>query len=179
MNAKTKQAIKIAVFGLLTLCFLALTILELLPGKTTELTVREPVTVVSAPVNVAAGMNENAVTGVLFNDSTDAITVDQLNVTLKKGKAEKEVQIPLGVTIAPHTEYRLAYSEMNVLAYSEIENLSAEIGGVQYALANAEGGSIGAGVLILLACLLVFGFLLYRSILVRVYIHQEEQLKKE
>ena len=33
MNAKTKQAIKIAVFGLLTLFFLALTVLELLPEK--------------------------------------------------------------------------------------------------------------------------------------------------
>ena len=179
MNAKTKQAIKIAVFGLLTLFFLALTVLELLPGKTTDLKIRESVSVVSVPVNVAAGLNENAVSGVLFNDSRDAITVDRLNLTLKKGKAEKEVQIPLGVTIAPHTEYRLAYSETNMLAFSEVEDVSAEIGGERYPLANAGQNGIGAGALILTACLLVFGFLLYRSILVRYYIYQEEQLKKE
>lgn len=178
MKQELKQNIKIAIFGVLTLLLLILTVLELLPGKQTDLTIKESVTVSSSLIDTASGTYENAVSGILFNDSASTITVDEITVTVSNGKNEKAIKIPLALQMAPHTEQEISLSQTDTVAYSTVEEVTAQIGGESYSLANVQKSAIGAAALILIACLLVFGFLLYRSILVRYYMYQEKKIKE-
>ncbi|MBQ9759919.1 MAG: hypothetical protein IJW16_01065 [Clostridia bacterium] len=176
MKKELKQAIKIAVLGVLTLTLLILTVLELLPGKTTALEISETVTVSSALTDTASGKYETAFAGRLFNDSSSTVTVDAINVTVENGTGERTARIPLAVQLAPRTEYVLAYSEADTAAYHTVTKVTAEVSGEVYSLANVQASAIGAAALILIACLLICGFFLYRAILVRYYMYQEAKL---
>lgn len=176
MKQEIKQDIKIAVCAALTLLLLVLTVLEIFPGKQTDLTIKETVTVSPSLVSTASATYENAISGVLFNDSSDTLSVDAISVTVGNGKDEKTIKIPFNREIAPRTTEEFSVSITDTVAYTSVEDVTAQIEGKYYILSNVKQGTVGAVTLILIALLVLLGFLLYRNILIRYYMYQEKQL---
>ena len=173
------QNVKIAVFGILTVCLLVLTVLELLPDQKTSLTVKESITVSSSLVDTSRGIYENAISGVVFNDSKESITLHSMAVTISRRNATQEIQIPLSITLAPHTQEEVHFSYFDTVAYTQVDDVWATVDGSAYSLSNLQNNLVGASVLVLLGVTLGFGFLLYRSILVRYYMYEEKKLTEQ
>lgn len=179
MKKTCLQNAKIAVFGILTVFLLVLTVLELLPEPKSDVTVKEPITVSSVLVDTSRGVYENAISGVVFNDSENTITLNSITVAVSRRNAETEIQIPLSLTLAPRVQEEILFSYFDTVAYTQVDKVTADINGDTYALSNAKSSFIGATVLVLLGLLLIFGFLLYRSILVRYYMYEEKKLTEQ
>ena len=173
------QNVKIAIFGILTVCLLALTVLEILPDQKTSLTVKEPFSVSASLIDTSRGVYENAISGVVFNDSEETITLHSVTVAISRRNATQEVQIPLSLTLAPHVQEEVRFSYFDTVAYTQVDDVWANINGSAYSLSNVQSNFVGASVLVLLGATLVVGFLLYRSILVRYYMYEEKKLTKQ
>lgn len=173
------QNVKIAIFGILTLLLLVLTVLELVPNQSTVITVKEPIAVSSVLVDTEKGIYENAISGMIFNDSEHTVTVDSVTVTVSNREQDANVQIPLSLTMIPHAQEEILFSKLDFHAFTHVDAVTAEINGDTHSLSNVQDNVIGASALILIALLLIFGFLLYRSILVRYYMYEEKKLKDQ
>lgn len=176
MKKELIQNIKIAVYGILTLLLLLLTVLELLPQKQTGLVMREPLTVSAQLIDTASGTYETALSGVLFNESDETVTAERLTVTVSDGTTEKKIDITLTDPLPPRTRREIRYSEINPNAFTTVTDVSAQIGTETHSVTNVEPSAIGLAAIILIALLAVIAFLLYRSILVRKYMNEEKKL---
>lgn len=173
------QNVKIAVFGILTVLLLVLTVLEILPEQKVDVTLKEPIAVSAVLVDTSRDVYENAISGVIFNDSKNTITLDSITVAVSKRGSETEIEIPLSLTLAPHMQEDILFSYFDTVGYTQVDEVTAKIDGNSYSLSNAQSNLIGATVLILLGALFLFGFLLYRSILVRYYMYEEKKLTEQ
>ena len=175
MKNEFLQMMKTVLLGLLTLLLLTVTVLELLPGGQTALTVKDTVAVAPSVLNSTNGTYQLLFSGTLINQSDESITVDAIDVKVSNGKEEQTVRIPLSITLQPREEYELSHSEESKISYSRIQSMTATVGGEQTSLSNANGSSFGTVTVLFIALTLIAGFLFYRCILVYHYMKIEKK----
>lgn len=169
--------LQIAVFGLLSLLFLVLTVTELLPEKSYGVTVRQPVTVSSSslsPIDAEVKDYHTQIVGSLFNPTDEAITVDSVSVTVSDGKNEKTVTVG-GFPLPARTEHEITASFEGQISYARVTEVLLMSGGETDVLPNQTASSfrIGGVVIFYLALLGIAVFLTVRAAKVRYYLYQE------
>ena len=172
------QDLKVAICSILLLVLLFLTAMELLTQEKAELTVKEPITVSSAITDTASRTYENILKGRLLNESTKTITVDSVTVTVKNRDGSKEIKLDQSFLLPAHAEQEISASTLEPTAYTDVESVTARVNGTVCSLSNAPRRTVGGVALILIALLLVAGYVLYRTILTRYYMYMEAKLTK-
>lgn len=180
MKQKVIQTIKTAVIGVLTLLLLVLTVLELIPSPDVGVSLKEPVTVYSELTDATNGIYQTAVAGVILNESEDTLKINSVTVTVTNGTQDKAIKLYLSedstafdLPVRTHREF--SKSELDTAAFTEVKSVEVEIDGKAHEISNVPEKAIETVTLILIALLLLSGYLLYRSILVTYYTFTEKK----
>lgn len=169
--------LQIAIFGLLSLLLLVLTVMELLPEKSHGVTVRQSITVSSSslsPIEAEVKDYHSQIGGSLFNPTDKAITVDSVSVTVSDGKNEKTVTVE-GFTLPARTEHEIIASFEGQIFYDRVTEVALVSVGETDVLPNQTATSfrIGGVVIFYLVLLAITAFLTVRAAKVRYYLYQE------
>ena len=171
--------LQIAVFGLLSLLLLVLTVMEFLPEKSHGVTVRQSITVSSSslsPIEAEIKDYHSQIGGSLFNPTDQTIAVDSVSVTVSDGKNEKTVTVE-GFTLPARTEREITASFEGQICFDRVIETSVSCGGTSDVLPNQTASSfrIGGIVIFYLVLLAVAVLLTVRATKVRYYLYQEEK----
>ena len=180
MKQKIIQIVKTSTIGVLTVLLLVFTVLQLLPKPDTGLSLKEPIKVYSELTDATNGIYENAVSGILFNESDDTLKINSITVTLTNGKQDKAIKIFLtedetALELPARMQREFAKSELDTVSYTVVKSVEVDINGEAHALSNAPEKAFETVTLILIALLLLMGYLLYRSIFTTYYTFTEKK----
>lgn len=175
MKRHVKQNLLILLFSVLTLGFLVLTVLELLPGNDRDFTFTEPVSVASAPINAAKDRYSSVLTGILNNKTDSPVTVEEMTVRVTDGKTAQEITLG-GFTVPARAEYELLKQWEGDTDADRVLSVSVRTGDGERSLENrTDVISFGTGTLVLLLLTLLSGAFLYHAALVRRYLWEEDK----
>lgn len=169
--------LQLAVFGILALLLLVLTVTELIPDSSQGLEVRQPIKVSSSslsPIGAEIKDYHSQVAGSLFNPTDETVTVDSVNVTVSDGKNEKVVTVE-GFTLPARTEREITASFEGQISFDRVTEVSVVRGAETDLLPNQTASAFDvSGIVIFYAVLLVIAVLLtVRAAKVRYYLYQE------
>ena len=179
MKKEHLQLIKASVLGLLTLLLLVITVFEILPAGQSVLIAKDEITVSPSRISVGSNTYQLLVSGTLFNDSDETLTVDSLTVRVEEDEKSLDIRIPLSLTLGPRAEHPLSYSMESTEAFERITSVTASVDGEDVAVSETASPAFGTVTLLLLALTLVLGYFCYRSILVYHYTRLERKIKAE
>ena len=150
-RAKLACVARLAVFGLLSLLFAVLTVLELIPNPESGVEIKETVRISSAslsPFDAAEKEYTCLLTGVFSNDTDADIRVDSLRVIVGDGKSEKALELS-GFTIPKRASHEISHSFEDVVGYDRVSSVSVTVGGEEDELLNRVGDQTAVSAVLL------------------------------
>ncbi len=161
-------------FAGLSLFSLFLTVLSLIPQKD-GLTVREEISVTSAPLNADNRVWQIEARGLLRNTSDKTITVEKITVTGDNGIILEQTE---QFTLTARADYNLAIGTEATEEFDGTPVVTAVVNGKEITLRNAVNTPLLATVFPLALAILA-GYLAYRSVLVYRCLLQEKALTEK
>ena len=142
MKQKITQVVKTSILGVLTVLLLVLTVLQLLPSPDTGVSLKEPIAVYSELTDATNGVYENAVSGILFNESDDTLKINSITVTLTNGAQDKAIKVYLtddetALDLPARMQREFSKSELSTVSYTEVKSVEVEINGEAHEISNA------------------------------------------
>ena len=177
MKERLLQDIKIAIFGILAVVLIVLTVLELMPNEGLGLEVKEAVKVSSAslsPFDAEVKDYQISVTGMLSNPTDAAVKIDAIHIKVQGGSAVRDVVIE-GFELPARTDREFSQVFEEQVFYDRVSEVKVTIGGAEEVLLNQpESHSPISGVVVFyLVCLALLVYLLIRAAKGRYYLYQE------
>ena len=174
MKSRILQDLKIALFGVLTLLFLFLTVLAFLPERS-DVEIKETFTVSSAPVDSKMTGYSVQVSGVLHNKSGSPVVVDRLTVVFSG--VDGELSTEEAVLLPPRADLPVTLSIFNKNIPSGVKGVFVSVDGAPPAveLRNPAVSNPFAHAFLPILLTLLFLALTVHASIVRVYIAQEER----
>ena len=170
--------LQIVVFGLLSLLFVVLTVIELIPAKSEGIEVFQPIKVSSSsltPVGAEIKEYHTQVDGVLINAGEETVAVEAVRVTVSDGKTERELTLE-GFTLPARTKYEILNEFKGENGFDRVVEVAVVLNGNADVLPNQTTTAIGiSGVAVFYAILLVgVAWLTLRAVKIRYYLYQED-----
>lgn len=177
MKERLLQDVKIAIFGILTVALIVLTVLELMPQGEIGLEVKEAVRVSSAslsPFDAEVKDYQTSVTGMLSNPTDAAIKIDAIHIKVQGGDAVRDVVIE-GFEMPARTDREFSQTFEGQTPYDRVSEVKVTVGGAENVLLNQpESHSPISGVAVFYLALLALSvYLLVRAAKGRYYLYQE------
>ena len=174
--------LRIVLWGLATLLFVVLTVLELIPNKSSGITVKEPIRISSASLSPFEAEQKDytcLLTGILLNESNAAVAVESVRVVIGDGKQEKTLELE-GFTLPARSTHEISVSFEDTVDYDRVKTVVLTADGTEDILPNqTKSGFSVSGVMILyFAGLILSGWFLYDTCKKRYYLWQEMQIKE-
>lgn len=179
MKQRILSDLRIALYAVLAVCLLILIVAELIPHAA-PLSVTEPFTVSSSPLDKNAGTYTSVVTGKIRNDSEDVQFLRALTVTLgisgKKQTAEV-VPLPDGIAIPPRGEYEICKTFETDADYNDVKTIEATPAeGSAFRVTERDESRAVGMVTVAVFLFIVAVLLLIRACKIRKYLHEENAL---
>ena len=177
MKERLLQDVKIAIFGILAVVLIVLTVLELMPQGGLGLEIKEAVRVSSAslsPFDAEVRDYQTSVTGMLSNPTDATVKVESIRVRIAFGDNTREVAIG-GFEMPARTTREFSQTFEGQTPYDRVSEVGVTVGGVEELLLNStESRSTVSGVAVFYVALLaLFLYLLVRAVKGRYYLYQE------
>ena len=178
MKKELLQLARVIVLGILALLLLTITVLEILPDRQTVLTVKDTVKVSSSSLSSSNDKYQLLVSGTLFNRTNERVTVDSIDVRVTNGQDDYTVHVPISTVLGPRGKYEISHAVESSISYSRVKSVTATTSTETLNLTNSTSASFGTTEVLLLALTAVFGYFLYRAILVYYYMQLEKKQKQ-
>ncbi len=174
------QNLKIILLGIVTLILLVLLVMQLIPKQTSDLQIKEEISVSSSLIGVVQGGYSSQLTGTVENVGEDPVRMLAIRVTVSNGDAEKTVELP-GGTVAAYGERRIFYTEDGTQSWTRVKDVTVVLAnGEALHLQNpASTASLGGLVWLCIALLAVSVCFLVHACMVRYYMHEEDLMVQE
>ena len=170
------QSAQIAIFGLLALILIVLTVLELIPAQTKGLQVEDRLEVASFAVDATGVKFISSLHGKFKNNSNETLVVEEVCVLLSNGKLRQELEID-GFTLPARCEQELELNFESMVDVNTVVRIEAKVNGEEMVLENRGAQQSFSGIALFYLVLLIPSVLLcIRAAKVRYYLYQESRL---
>ncbi len=170
-------SLQIAVFGLLSLLLVVLTVLELIPARNEGITVSQPIVASSSslsPIGAEVKDYHTQVSGILFNSTERDIAVESVQIKVSDGTHEKSITVE-GFTLPARNTREILTEFRSQVAYDRVLEVVLVCNGSEDVIPNQTTTSIGISGVAVFYLLLLAGtaFLTVRAAKIRYYLYQE------
>ena len=176
LKDRLTQSVQIAIFGLLALILIVLTVLELIPAQTKGLQVEDRLEVASFAVDSTGLRFVSSLHGNFKNNSNETLVVEDVRVLLSNGKIRREIALD-SFTLPARCEQDVELNFECDVDVNTVVRIEAKVNGEAMVLENRDAAQTFSGIAVFYLVLLIPSVLLcIRAAKVRYYLYQESRL---
>lgn len=173
------QGVKVAVCALLTLTFLAVAILEMIPSENIAVRVKKQFEANSSMIYADGSLYQTEIRGTLENTETQQTLVESITVVVSDGKTKRKVEID-PVVLSAGEVYEVVFPIRDACDFDRVQEVYVRVNGTDTRLSNRSAVDFPISGIAVVCLLLTVGaaLLTVRSIRTCYYLRQERLAKR-